>query len=455
MMQVRASRISGESALAQIIRLVERALASRAPIERTVDRVARVFVPLVVLLALADFALLVATHASVANAMMRATTILVIACPCALGLATPLAITTAVGSASKDGLLISESSMLETMGKIDVVVLDKTGTMTRGDFKLVEFAAVETRAEAFARAQCGAGLFLLQSPQDRQKQFVTELLPMLAGIEIWSEHLLGRALVQYAIKQGVQPLDAKEIEIHKGLGISGFVAGRPIYIGNRQLMTDVAAEVDDGAEEPSLQWQHAGRTVAFFAWDGVVRGVLAFSDEIKPGAAEMVESLRVLGMAVKMVSGDARATTWSVARRIGFGDSIAEATPAAKARIVADLQKAGKRVALIGDGVNDASALAQADLGIALGTGADIAMGAAPVVLVSGVLSKVEEVFNLGARTTRVVRQNLFWAFFYNIAGISLALSGVLTPIFAAAAMLLSSTSVVANSMRLTRQEGK
>jgi P-type E1-E2 ATPase len=220
-------------------------------------------------------------------------------------------------------------------------------------------------------------------------------------------------------------------------------------------MTDVAAEVDDGAEEPSLQWQHAGRTVAFFAWDGVVRGVLAFSDEIKPGAAEMVESLRVLGMAVKMVSGDARATTWSVARRIGFGDSIAEATPAAKARIVADLQKAGKRVALIGDGVNDASALAQADLGIALGTGADIAMGAAPVVLVSGVLSKVEEVFNLGARTTRVVRQNLFWAFFYNIAGISLALSGVLTPIFAAAAMLLSSTSVVANSMRLTRQEGK
>ena len=455
LIQVRATRTSGESALSQIIRLVERALASRAPIERTVDHVARVFVPLVVLLALADFALLVVTHASVADAMMRATTILVIACPCALGLATPLAITAAVGSASKNGLLISDSSALETMGKIDVVVLDKTGTVTRGDFKLVEFAAVEARAEAFAGARSSAGLSSYHPRQDRQKEFASELLPMLAGIEQWSEHLLGRALVQYAFEQEVQPLDATGIEIHKGLGISGFVSGRRVFIGNRQLMMDVAAEVDHGADEDALQWQHAGRTVAFFAWDGAVRGVLAFGDEVKPGAAEMVESLRARGIAVKIVSGDARATTWSVARRIGVDDFIAEATPAAKARIVGDLQKAGKRVALIGDGVNDAPALAQADLGIALGTGADIAMGAAPVVLVSGVLSKVEEVFSLGARTTRVVRQNLFWAFFYNIAGITLALSGVLTPIFAAAAMLLSSTSVVANSMRLTRQEGK
>ncbi len=455
MIQVRATRTSDDSALAQIIRLVERALASRAPIERTVDHIARVFVPLVVLLALADFALLVATHASVADAMMRATTILVIACPCALGLATPLAITAAVGSASKDGLLISDSSMLETMGKIDVVVLDKTGTITRGDFKLVEFAAVEERTEALLGTSPSAGSTPAPSGQDRQTQFVTELLPMLAGIEIWSEHLLGRALVQYAREQSVQPQDACEIEIHKGLGISGFVAGRRIYVGNRQLMTDIAAEVDGGADEPALEWQHAGRTVAFFAWDGAVRGVLAFGDEVKPGAAEMVEKLRARGMAVKVVSGDAYATTGSVARRIGVDDFVAEATPAAKARIVEDLQRAGKRVALIGDGVNDAPALAQADLGIALGTGADIAMGAAPVVLVSGALSKVEEVFSLGAKTTRVVRQNLFWAFFYNIAGITLALSGVLTPIFAAAAMLLSSTSVVANSMRLTRQEGK
>jgi P-type E1-E2 ATPase len=184
-----------------------------------------------------------------------------------------------------------------------------------------------------------------------------------------------------------------------------------------------------------------------------VRGVLAFGDRIKPGASEMVQRLRLRGIAVKIVSGDAWPTTAYVARQIGVDDFTAEVAPAAKARIVQELQQAGMRVALIGDGVNDAPALAQADLGIALGTGADIAMGAAPVVLVSGSLSKVDDIFNLGAKTTRVVRQNLFWAFFYNIVGITLALSGVLTPISAAAAMLLSSTSIVANSMRLTRQE--
>jgi heavy metal translocating P-type ATPase len=455
LIQVRATKTSSESALAQIICLVERALASRAPIERTVDRVARVFVPLVVLLALADFALLVATHASIADAMMRATTILVIACPCALGLATPLAITAAVGSASKEGLLISDSSMLETLGKIDVVVLDKTGTITRGDFKLLEYAAVEAREEALAVTPFNPGGSPFKSRQDSREHFANEFLPMLAGIEIWSEHLLGRALVQSALEQGVKPLNTTEIEIHKGLGISGYVGGRRVVIGNRQLMAEVGVEMEAGADEAALQWQHAGRTVAFFAWDGAIRGVLGFGDEIKPGAAEMVQGLRARGIDVKIVSGDARATTGSVARRIGVDDFVSEATPAVKARIVADLQKAGKRVALIGDGVNDAPALAQADLGIALGTGADIAMGAAPVVLVSGALAKVDDVFRLGAKTTRVVRQNLFWAFFYNIVGISLALSGVLTPIFAAAAMLLSSTSVVANSMRLTRQEGK
>jgi len=191
--------------------------------------------------------------------------------------------------------------------------------------------------------------------------------------------------------------------------------------------------------------------VAFFAWDGEVRGLLAFGDQIKPGAAEMVERLRQRGIAVKLVSGDAWPTTAVVARQIGIDDFTAEATPEGKAHMIKNMQSAGKRVAIIGDGVNDAPALAQADLGIALGTGADIAIGVAPVVLVSGSLAKVEEAFRLGARTTRIVRQNLFWAFFYNLVGISLAIGGVLSPILAAAAMLLSSTSVVANSMRLTR----
>jgi len=203
------------------------------------------------------------------------------------------------------------------------------------------------------------------------------------------------------------------------------------------------------------EFQQAGRTIALFGWDGTVQGVLGFGDQIKDGAAKMVEGLRARGLVVKMVTGDAWPTAAVVARQIGVDDFTAEATPAGKARIVEELQQAGKKVALIGDGVNDAPALAQADLGIAMGTGADIAMGAAPVVLVSGSLARLEDAFRLSEKTARVVRQNLFWAFFYNAIGIALALTGVVTPIFAAAAMFLSSTSVVANSMRLTRQEGR
>ncbi|MGD0632091.1 MAG: heavy metal translocating P-type ATPase, partial [Terracidiphilus sp.] len=453
--QVRATRTGEESALAQIIRLVESALSSRAPIERIVDKTARIFVPAIVLLAAADFALLLAMHGNIAAAMLRATTILVIACPCALGLATPLAITAAVGSASQAGLLISDARVLETMDKIDVVVLDKTGTVTRGDFRLTEFAAVGVVARAVALAAAGSGHAGVTATQNAEEQFLEDCLPLLAGIESYSEHLLGRAVVQYAHEHHIRPLQARAIAIHEGGGISGQAGGRRVLVGNRQLMASTAHRMDGYAGQLAAQWQEAGRTVAFFAWDGKVRGVLAFGDEIKPGAAEMVQGLRARGIGVKLVSGDAWATTAVVAAQIGVDDYTAEAAPLTKARIVEQLQKAGKRVALIGDGVNDAPALAQADLGIALGTGADIAMGAAPMVLVSGSLARIEDAFRLAAKTRRVVRQNLFWAFFYNIVGISLALSGVLTPIFAAGAMLLSSTSVVANSMRLAKRQGK
>jgi heavy metal translocating P-type ATPase len=451
MMRVRALRTGDDSALAQIVRLVERALASRAPIERTVDRISRVFVPAVVLLALANFAVLLGMHAGMGAALMRATTILVIACPCALGLATPLAITAAVGSASREGLLIADSSVLETMGKIDAVVLDKTGTVTHGDFRLVEFAVLPTGVEAFALAAVGAGKAKAPELQNEGDLSFDEYLPILAGIEAYSEHLLGRAVVQFARERNVQPAEAGSIEIHKGEGISGIVDTRSVFIGNRRLVQAVAGPLNAETEQRAEQWQQAGRTVAFFGWDGDVRGLLGFGDRIKSGAAEMVQRLRDRGIGVKLVSGDAWPTTAVVAREIGIDDFTAEAAPAAKTGIVEELQKAGRRVAVIGDGVNDAPALAQADVGIALGTGAEIAMSAAPVVLVSGSLSKVEEAFCLARKSTRVVRQNLFWAFFYNLVGITLAIAGVLTPIFAAVAMLLSSTSVVANSMRLAR----
>jgi len=453
--QVRATRIGDESALAQIIQLVERALSTRAPIERIVDRVSRIFVPAVVLLAAVEFSILSANHYGAVPAMLRATTLLVIACPCALGLATPLAITAAVGRAARQGLLISDSRVLETMGKIDVVVLDKTGTVTRGDFRLTDFALYEIRAEAFAFAVHGSDPASFPPKHHDASQFLEDVLPILAGLESYSEHLLGRAVAQYASDHGVVPLDAQEVEIHKGEGISGTIAGRRVLIGNRQLMTRGGCTLNADTELRMRDFQEVGRTVALFAWNGAVRGILAFGDEIKDGAVEMIERLRARGIAVKLVTGDAWPTASVVARKINVDDFIAEATPAGKERIVEELQQSGKRVAMIGDGVNDAPALARADLGIALGTGADIAMGAAPVVLVSGSLAKVEELFRLSSKATRVVRQNLFWAFCYNVVGIGLALSGIVTPIFAAAAMLFSSSSVVINSMRLTRQGGR
>jgi len=435
--RVRALRTSEDSALAQIIRLVERALSSRAPIERTVDRISRIFVPAVVALALAEFGFLIATQHGAGPALLRATAILVIACPCALGLATPLAITAAVGTASQAGLLIADSRVFEAMSKVDTVVLDKTGTVTHGDFRLLDFALFP------AGIHSGAS--------------VAQYLPVLAGVEGYSEHLLGRAVTQYARDHDIQPAAVSSVAVQKGLGITAVFEGQTVFIGNRGLAKALNCFVNPEAQAAMEQWQQEGRTVALFGVkgtgvNGTLRGALAFGDEIKADAQAMVQGLQQRGIRVMLVSGDSLRTTEWAARQIGISDFTAEATPDGKAKIVQQLQAGGHRVAMLGDGINDAPALAQADVGIALGTGADIAMSAAPVVLVSGSLAKVDEIFRLASRTSRIVRQNLFWAFFYNVVGISLAIAGILTPIFAAAAMFLSSISVVANSMRLSRR---
>jgi heavy metal translocating P-type ATPase len=431
--KVRALRTSSDSALIQIIRLVEKALSSRAPIERTVDRVSRIFVPAVIALAALIFVVMNAMHAGPGAAALRATSVLVIACPCALGLATPLAITAALGWAAGQGILISNSRVLESMGTIDTVVLDKTGTVTQGNFRLLEYA-------------------LAGHHSDHAETFLQQHLPALAGVELVSEHLLGRAVVQFAREHRALPTEVGAVEIRKGEGILGAVRGARVFIGNRNLAMSEHAVPDEEIEGIAVRWQQQGRTVAYFGRDEELLGVLAFGDSVKEGAAAMINGLRKRGLAVKLVSGDSMLTTSSVATEIGINDFIAEATPSTKVEVVQRLQEAGRKVAVIGDGVNDAPALAQADLGIALGTGADIAMSAAPVVLVSGSLEKIDETFRLASRTTRVVQQNLFWAFFYNIAGLTLGVIGLLNPIVAAGAMLLSSVSVVANSMRLSRQ---
>ncbi|MBS1802407.1 MAG: heavy metal translocating P-type ATPase [Acidobacteria bacterium] len=432
--RVSTLRTGEDSTLAQIIRMVERAMTTRAPIERTVDRVSRIFVPAVIVLAIATFVVLILLHMPVGIALMRAISILVIACPCALGLATPLAITAALGFAARQGILISDTTALESMARIDTVILDKTATVTTGAFRLLDFA-------------------LAEDPHNGAEIFLEQYLPALAAVESMSEHLIGRAVVQFAREHGVVPREASLPEIRKGHGISATCDGRQVFIGNDALLQTLGELPGPKLISIAHRWQQSGRTVAYFGFDREAFGLLAFGDGIKKDAAEAINRLHQRGLSVKLVSGDSTATTAAIATELRIVNFVGEATPDRKVSMVADLQRSGKRVAVIGDGVNDAPALAQADVGIALGTGADIAISAAPVVLVRGSLQSIERAFRLSSRATRVVRQNLFWAFAYNIGGLSLGIAGVLSPIVAAAAMFLSSASVIANSMRLSRSD--
>ena len=317
------------------------------------------------------------------------------------------------------------------MGRVDTVILDKTGTVTNGVFRVLGFS-------------------LAKQDPNPYEVFLREYLPMLAGVESMSEHLLARAVVQYALEYGITPEIATSVEIRKGGGVLATCRGRRMFIGSRVLACSMGAESNAMLDSLAQTWQRAGRTVAYFGYDRELSGLLAFGDQIKEGAAEAIDCLRDRGLSVKLVSGDSKITTESIARELRIDDYLGEATPGQKAALIEELQREGRRVAVVGDGVNDAPALAKADCGIALGTGADIAMSAAPIVLVRGSLEKIEEIFRLSSKTTRVVRQNLFWAFVYNVAGVTLGIAGLLTPIVAAAAMFLSSASVIANSLRLS-----
>jgi heavy metal translocating P-type ATPase len=409
-LEVRATRVGAESTLSRIVRAVEGAAARRTRLDRAVDRVSRVFVPTVLLLAALTFAAWEWRTGRLADSLMHGIATLVIACPCALGIATPLALTAAVGAASRRGILVSDTRVLETIRQVDMVALDKTGTATLG-----EFALLDTLGDASRLAE-------------------------LAALEARSEHLLGRALLNRVSR--VPEIDVRDFRIHRGMGISGEIAGTRYFIGNSRLAADCAWQ---SADLP----QQAGRTMAYFGWDGAVKGALAFGDSVRPGAAALCAELRRRGVRTALVSGDARGAVEPVAAAIGADEWIAEATPEGKVEYIRGLQARGLKVAMLGDGVNDAPSLAQAELGIALGSGADIAMQAAPLVLMNNSLASVTETLDLARRTFRIVRQNLFWAFAYNTVGIALAVTGVLNPILAAGAMALSSVSVIANSRRL------
>ena len=461
-LQVRATKVGEDTTLMQIIKMVEHALGSKSSLERAVDRISRLFVPGVVVIAALTFLICwLGGITEMSEALMRAITILVIACPCALGMATPLAVTAAIGSASRRGILVGDSRVLENIRKVDTVVFDKTGTITEGDFALLEFEPAQLAAEeqSFAEVSPRLSFTSLQHSVQQSSQaestspfFDEESLRLIASLERYSEHPLARAIVKHAEADGVELFEAKEVEIRKGLGLVGKVAGHRVFVGNRHLAEEEGAWVNFATEVRAESLEAKGRTVAFFGWDGQLRGLMGLGDRVREEAEAVLRDLRARGVKSMIVSGDAQATTSWVASSVGADDFIAEALPGDKTVVIERLQRQGQFVAMIGDGINDAPALAAADLGIAVGSGADIAMKAAAIVLMTNSLSKLSEVFDLANKTWRVVRQNLFWAFFYNTLGITLAVVGVLNPIMAAGAMLLSSLSVIGNSLRLSRK---
>ena len=423
---VRATRVGAETALAQIVRLVEDAQASKGHIQRLADRVAGVFVPVVIAIALAAFAGWWLLANDPKGGLVAAVAVLIIACPCALGLATPTAIMVGTGRGAELGVLIKSVEVLEQTRRITTVVFDKTGTLTRGEMSLTDTVPAAGLDEA-------------------------ELLRRAGAVEADSEHPIGRAIAATA-RQRVGTLPpVTGFEALAGRGARADVEGTTVWVGRRKLLADAGLLLPAALEDAAERLEDEGKTVVFAGWDGEVRGVLAVADTLKEGAPELVARLHGMGLQVAMLTGDNARTAQAIADRVGIDRVLAEVLPDDKVGEVARLQGEGQVVAMVGDGVNDAPALVQADLGIALGTGTDVAIEASDLTLLRGDLAGVATAIQLSRRTYRTIVQNLGWAFGYNVAAIPLAALGLLSPIVAGAAMAASSVSVVGNSLRLRR----
>lgn len=428
---IEVTRIGDDTTLAQMIALVEAALSAKSPVERWADRIARVFVPAIIGLSLAAGLVLLLMHATPGAVVVRIVTVLVIACPCALGLATPMAITTGVGVAASRGILIANTAVLETLPRVTQILLDKTGTITEGRFGVRE---VIWRGDGSA-----------------------EDLASLAALEDVSEHPLARAIVAFCREQGVAArLNATDFERIEGMGVVGIVEGKQWFVGNAALAARQNAAVSEELLGRAEAFQADGLTTLFCGVGSEVRGLLALGDAPRSDAAATISRLKSLGLGLQVISGDADVTTQAIARSVGIESATARMTPADKIARVRDAQlgNAGSPaiVGMVGDGINDAPALAQANVGIAFGSGAEIARRAADITLVGDDLGRLADLFALSRQTARVMKQNLFWACCYNAVCIPLAVLGLVGPIVAAGAMVVSSATVVFNTKRLRRQ---
>jgi len=431
---VRVTRVGQDTALARIIHLVEQAQTSKAPAQRLADQISQYFVPAVLLVAAGTYLGWLFSGHSAVQAMIAAVAVLVIACPCALGLATPTAIMVGSGRGAENGILIRGGESLERLRLIDEVVLDKTGTITLG-------RPVVTQIVSF-----GSG-----GAEGRPE---AEFLQLVASVERGSEHPLARAVVERARSDGLDTqLSVSNFASIAGGGVQAMLGDRSVLIGAQRLLVERGIDLDDDLQTIE-ELEAGGQTVMVVAVNNRVAGAIALADAVKDGSAAAVQELHAMGIEVTMLTGDNARTAAMIARQVGIDRVQADVRPEDKAAEVVRLQQAGKIVAMAGDGINDAPALAQADAGIAMGTGTDVAMEAADVTLVKGDLRSLALAITLSRSTMRVIRQNLFWAFFYNVILIPLAIFGKISPIFAAAAMALSSVTVVSNSLRLRGTRG-